>query len=117
MPTRLTLDEHRERAVAWREFVETHGRQPGNRPDAPASESSLYYWLFKRRQADAEGKLPAELRVVLDEAAPDWREPRDPSRPNPELHSRHAQDYLTFVMKYGRTPSQLARGRRELSLH
>jgi len=117
MPVRLTLDEHRERAVAWRTFVEVNGRQPGNRPDAPASESSLYYWIFKRRQADAEGKLPAELRAVLDDAAPDWREPRDPSRPNPELHAGHAHDYLTFVMKHGRAPSQLARSRRELSLH
>lgn len=109
MPGKLTLDDQRERARAWLAFVEVNGRQPGNKPDAPHQESALYYWINKHRKADAAGTLNAKTRAVLDEVAPAWREPANPSRPNPELHARHAAEYRAFCEEHGRAPSQLAR--------
>jgi hypothetical protein len=116
MPRTLTLDDQRDRAHAWLAFIEANGRQPGNKPDAPSSESALYYWLNKHRKAESEGTLKAEVRAVLDQIAPAWREPSDPTRPNPELHAQRAYEYLTFTIKFGRTPSQVATGRAERTL-
>ncbi len=116
MPKRLTLDDHRERARMWLTFIEEQGRQPGNRPEAPPSESALYYWINKLRKAESAGALSANVRAVLDEEAPTWRTPVDPGRPDPDLHTRRAQDYKRFVNENGRKPSQLARGRQERQL-
>ncbi len=116
MPKRLTLDDHRERAQTWLAFIEEHGRQPGNRPEAPPSESALYYWINKLRKAESAMTLSAEVRAVLNEEAPTWRTPADPARPDPELHTRRAHDYRRFGEKHGRKPSQLARGRHERQL-
>ena len=109
MARKLTPNDQRERARAWLAFGEVNGRQPGNKPDAPQSESALYYWINKHRKADTAGALSADTRTVLDEVAPAWREPADPSRPNPELHARRAVEYRAFHEEHGRTPSQLAR--------
>lgn len=116
MARALTLDDQRERARAWLAFVKANGRQPGNRPYAPQSESALYYWINKLRKTEAAGTLDAEICAALDEVAPAWREPADPSRPNPELHARRAADYRAFIGEHGRRPSQLARLPRERQL-
>ena len=100
----------------WLTFIEEQSRQPGNRPEAPPSESALYYWINKLRKAESAGVLSANVRAVLDEEAPTWRTPVDPARPDPDLHTRRAQDYKRFVNENGRKPSQLARGRHERQL-
>lgn len=117
MPRKLTLDDQRDRARAWNAFVEASLRQPGNKPDAPGTESALYYWVNRLRKADKAGELDAETCTALDEVAPTWREATEPSQPNPELHAQRAADYRMFVEAHGRRPSQLASHPRELKLH
>jgi hypothetical protein len=116
MPRTLTLDAQRERARAWAHFVEANGRQPGNKPEAGQAESALYYWIHTLRQAEIRASLDPAIRFVLDEVAPTWREPNNPSRPSPELHAAHAIDYREFTEELGRAPSQVARSARERRL-
>lgn len=111
------MDDQRERASAWSTFVELNSRQPGNKPDAPQSESALYYWVNRHRRAVAKGTLNAEICIALDEVDPTWREATDPTKANPALHAGRAADYRAFIESHGRRPSQLAHHPRELKLH
>lgn len=55
-------------------FLIEHGRLPSNTPLAPRAERRLGQWLYRRRRAHDEGRLPAAEVAALDQAlGPLWR--------------------------------------------
>ncbi|GAA3742862.1 hypothetical protein GCM10022239_17940 [Leifsonia bigeumensis] len=118
MPRTVPLEVHRERAIAWAAFVENEGRQPGNSPSVPQSESALYYWMHRLRRQDARGELKPEIEATLSKHVPEWRTPSDRVlRIDTDLHALYAAEYSMFRDLHGRPPSQLASAKRERQLH
>lgn len=99
-----TLQEHRERAEAWLEFLEANGRQPRGRSGLPPDEIALYTWMRALRSAEARGVIHAKVRSMLDDTIPSWRERQETRTLSLEEQRNRAQAWTRFRDEHGHQP-------------